>query len=171
MHAAASRHGGRVTESVWTLWYELNLPQNLALSSHLKMVWGVPAAAATSWADDEPEEEHKAAPAPAPKGPDPDAFPSLGEAVKQQPKKKKDKGQTLNLSAFLAGAPARTTVGPRGPSDKDILAQLPQGPRGDRGDDGDDGGGMGGFSGFSRGGELAMATCALTIVRACNRFI
>jgi hypothetical protein len=111
------------------------------------MVWGTPAtappAAPGAWADDEPEEEDKAALNNAPSV-DPNLFPSLGEAVKQQQPKKK-KGQKLHLGEFLA-APARTTVGYRGPSDQEILASLPTAPRADRGDDGgaDTGTGLGG---------------------------
>lgn len=106
------------------------------------MVWGVPATAPGAWADDEPEEEHKAVSTAPPPGPDPNSFPSLGEAVKQgQPKKKK--GQKVHLGEFLA-VPARTTVGPRGPSDQDILASLPTAPRGERGDDAGADSGLGG---------------------------
>jgi len=101
-------------------------------------VWGKPAGGA--WADDVDEQEHAGTLAGPPLALKEEAFPSLSAAAKEAPKKK-GKGKTLPLGAFLAGA---ERGGARAAADeKAILLNLPKAssgaPREER-----EGGGLGG---------------------------
>eukprot|EP00232_Nephroselmis_pyriformis_P000817 CAMPEP_0182903486 /NCGR_PEP_ID=MMETSP0034_2-20130328/31313_1 /TAXON_ID=156128 /ORGANISM="Nephroselmis pyriformis, Strain CCMP717" /LENGTH=440 /DNA_ID=CAMNT_0025038379 /DNA_START=17 /DNA_END=1336 /DNA_ORIENTATION=+ len=107
--------------------------------------WGAPTSAWSS----QVEEEESAGPAGPPtvvlgaKADDDELFPTLGAAATKPVKKKKDKGQKMNLNDFNTGkfsvrARAATT------NDDDILASLPKGPSARGPEDEELGGALGG---------------------------
>eukprot|EP00882_Tetradesmus_deserticola_P004896 GHRQ01005159.1.p1 GENE.GHRQ01005159.1~~GHRQ01005159.1.p1 ORF type:complete len:166 (+),score=33.57 GHRQ01005159.1:133-630(+) len=101
--------------------------------------WGIKPG---SWAEDVEQEEAKNGPLR-----DEEAFPTLGEAIKQEPKAAKAGGKKkpvkMGLTDFLGAQTARRTA-----SDKEILISLPKGSSGLPREDRDSKGLGGGFKDY-----------------------
>jgi hypothetical protein len=119
--------------------------------------WGIKPG---SWAEDVEQEEAKNGPLR-----DEEAFPTLGEAVKQEPKAAKGGGKKkpvkMGLTDFLGAQTARRTA-----SDKEILMALPKGSSGLPREDRDSKGLGGGFKDYGGNRDGASHLCHTSCAHA-----
>jgi hypothetical protein len=120
--------------------------------------WGIKPG---SWAEDVEQEEAKNGPLR-----DEEAFPTLGEAVKQEPKGAKTGGKKkpvkMGLTDFLGAQTARRTA----INEKEILMALPKGSSGLPREDRDSKGLGGGFKDYGGNREGASRLCHTSCAHA-----